>query len=172
MYRSTYPNPSPHTRIHTHKQTATINKAIHINTNHQTINRATHSDQQRPHTLSHTQTSWSQQRPPDPPPTPPVRNPRRRFETQAIENTQKIYRSTQKIPKKTHDTPKIPRKTPRNAQKNADLTPDTPINIENTQKNVPPCQSTMPENTQKIPTAHHARKYPENTHGPPCQSTT
>ena len=116
MHRSAYPNTSPHTRIHTHKQTATINKATHINTNHQTINKATHSDQQRPHTPSHTQTSWSQQRPPDPPPTPPIRNPRRRFETHAIENTQKNVPPCQKIPKKyprptmpihhlTHDTP-------------------------------------------------------------------
>ena len=51
IHRSTYPNPSPHT---------------HTNTNHQTFNRATHTNHQN---------SRSQQRPPHPPPKPPISKP-------------------------------------------------------------------------------------------------
>ena len=129
----------PHTHTHTHDTLINLSKPI-------TTQSHTHTYKHKPsylqqsHTHTNHQTSWSQQRRPHPPPKPPInkskqsiRNPRRRFETQAVENTQKNVddqlRKTSKIPKPPirnprHRFSKIPRKMPM----------INPKKIENTQK--------------------------------------
>ena len=90
IHRSTYPNPSLHTQSHTHTHTHK-----HKPSNHQ-----------QSHTHTNQQTSWSQQRPPHPPPKPPfkkpkppIRNPHCQFETQATD--QKNHHRSKSIQKKS-----------------------------------------------------------------------
>ena len=92
IHRSTYPNPSPNTQSHTHTHK-------HKPSNHQ-----------QSHTHTNHQTSWSQQRPPHPPPKPPIskpkpsiRNPRRKFETQTTD--QKNHHRSKPIQKKSSPEP-------------------------------------------------------------------
>ena len=97
IHRSTYPNPSPNTQSHTH------------------THKPKPSNHQQSHTHTNHQTSWSQQRPPHPPPKPPIskpkpsiRNPRRKFETQTTD--QKNHHRTKPIQKKS--SPKPPSELP------------------------------------------------------------
>ena len=87
-------NLSPHTHTHTQTQTQT-----------QTIKPST-----EPHT--HHQTSWSQQRPPHPPPKPPISKPtppiwnpgRRKYLEKLRWSTQKNVKNTQKYPSHRFET--------------------------------------------------------------------
>ena len=97
-------SPPPHTHTHTHTQTQTQTQTIKPST--------------EPYT--HHQTSWSQQRPPHPPPkppisklTPPIWNPgRRKYPEKLRCSTQKNVENTQKYPShwsETHTTDLKPR---------------------------------------------------------------
>ena len=89
-------NLSPHTHTHTHTQTQTQTQTIKPST--------------EPYT--HHQTSWSQQRPPHPPPkppisklTPPIWNPgRRKYPEKLWWSTQKNVEKTQKYPSHRFET--------------------------------------------------------------------
>ena len=67
---------------HTHKHKPSIHQQSYTH-------KYKPSNHQQSHTHTNHQTSWSKQRPPHPPPKPPIRNPRRRFETQSIWNPPK-----------------------------------------------------------------------------------
>ena len=96
----------PHTHTQTHDTPINLSKPItthtephtHTNTNHQQSHTHKHklSNHQQNHTHTNHQTSWSQQQPSHPPPKPliskpkpPIRNPRRRFETHRSKPIQK-----------------------------------------------------------------------------------
>ena len=114
--------PVQHTKPHTHTHDTLINLSKPITTqSHTHTYKHKPSNLQQSHTHTNHQTNWSQQRRPHPPPKPPInkskqsiRNPRRRFETQAVENTQKNVKNTQATNQKP--TPPIFE----NTQKNAD----------------------------------------------------
>ena len=96
------------THTQTHDTSINLSKPITIHTEPHT-HKHKPSNHQQSHTHKNHQTSWSQQRLPHPPPKPPIRNPCRRFETQAAENTQKNAIIVVRNAITDQQTPSLPR---------------------------------------------------------------